>query len=196
VKNSLLLSLVLLIAGCAGIPLSSVYKMMTANPLEFHPDAIAVAIKRPHYLQVNTGDVVMSLSINSEIPFLVVEQQYLLAVDNKPRIPLELMDKFKNDEQLTVLKLSADDVIRMTVLQQQMKSHLINGGSRDDFGFWVKVNGGCKKSKTIPESVLLSSFLRLDSKSDFFALYEDFDIGKADLSPLKNLSDWDSCQLN
>ena len=195
-KKYLLLSLISLLIGCAGIPLSSVYKMMTANPLEFHPHAIAVAIKRPNYLQVNTGDVIMSLNINSEVPFLVVEQQYLLAVDNKPRIPLELASNFRNDEQLTVLKLSADDVIRMEILQQQMKNHLINGGSNDDFGFWVKITGGCKNSKTIPESVLLSSFLRLDLRSDFFALYEDFDIGKADLTPLKNLSEWDDCHSN
>jgi len=182
--------------GCAGIPLSSVYKMMTANPLEFHPDAIAVAVKRPNYLRVNTGDVIMGVNINSETPFLVVEQQYLLVVDNNPHIPIELEDNFGSGDELTVLKLSPEDVKRMKVLQQQMKNHLINGGSSDDFGFWVKVGSGCKKSKTIPESVLLSSFLRLDLQSDFFALYENFDIGKADLTPLKNLSDWDDCKLN
>lgn len=169
---------------------------MTANPLEFHPDAIAVAIKRPNFLRVNTGDVIMSVSINSETPFLMVEQQYLLAVDNEPRIPAELMENFRSDEELTILKLSPEDARRMTILQQQMKNHLINGGISDDFGFWVKINSGCKNSKTIPESVLLSSFLRLDLQSDFFALYENFDIGKADLSPLKNLSDWDSCLQN
>jgi len=98
-RKVLLLALTSLLIGCAGIPLTSVYKMMTANPLEFHPDAIAVAIKRPNYLQVNTGDVIMSININSENPFLMVEQQYLLAVDNKPRIPLELMDKFKRVQQ-------------------------------------------------------------------------------------------------
>jgi len=192
-RKVLLLALTSLLIGCAGIPLTSVYKMMTANPLEFHPDAIAVAIKRPNYLQVNTGDVIMSININSENPFLMVEQQYLLAVDNKPRMPIELMEYFSGSDELTLLKLSSEDATRMKILQQQMKAHLINGGKSDDFGFSVRVMDGCKKSKTIPKSVLLSSYLRLSIQSDFFALYEDFDIGKTDLTPLKNLNEWDMC---
>jgi len=196
VKKLLILSLLLLMFGCAGIPLMSVYKMMTANPLEFHPDAIAVAIKRPNYLRVNTGDVIMGVNINGAPPFIKIEQQYLLAVDNKPRTPLALKESLGNEQELTMLKLSSEDAVRMTIFQQQMKNHLINGGSSDDFGFWVQVTGGCKTSKTIPASVLLSAFLRLDRQSNFFALYENFDIAKADLTPLKNLSQWDNCQSN
>ena len=74
--------MVIFITGCVGIPLSSVYKMMTANPLEFHPNAISIAIKRSNTIQVESGDVEMNMFIHSEQPDLSVSQQYFFVVDN------------------------------------------------------------------------------------------------------------------
>jgi len=189
----MLLLIILSIVGCAGIPLSRVYKMMTANPLEFHPNAIAIAIKRPNVIQVNSGDVKMSISIHSDNPALRVSQQYFLVVDNTPRVPT-LAKGLYNNGALTVLTLSAEDVIKMQSLQQRMKNHLKNGGKSDDFCFSVQVLGGCKNTDNIPNNVFVSLLLKLDSRSDFFPLYQDFDIGQADLSPLKNLENWDDCK--
>jgi len=184
--------MVLSVAGCVGIPLSSVYKMMTADPLEFNPGAISIAIKSSNTIKINTGDVEMSLFINSDDSGLSISQKYFLAVDNAPRIPL-LAEGLNDNEALTVLTLSPEDVVRMVNLQNMMKKHLINGGKRSDFGFYVRVLGGCKNTKDIPENVFVSLFLKLDFSSDFFPLYEDFDIGQADLSPLENLANWDDC---
>lgn len=191
-KRAILLLLVLSITGCVGIPLSSVYKMMTANPLEFQPGAIAIAVKRSNTIQVNTGDVEMNVSIHSDDPDLRVFQQYFLVVDNTSRVPL-FEEKLGSSEALTLLTLSPEDVIRMKSLQRKMKTHLKNGGKSDDFGFSVHVLKGCKNTNIIPKNVFVSLFLKLDSMSDFFPLYEDFDIGQADLSPLKNLENWDNC---
>ena len=188
----MLLFLVLSIAGCVGIPLSSVYKMMTADPLEFNPGAISIAIKSSNAIKIHIGDVEMNMFINSDDSGLSVSQQYFLAVDNTPRIPL-LAEGLIDNEALTVLTLSPEDVVRMTSLQKTMKKHLLNGGNRSDFGFNVRVLGGCKNTKDIPENVFVSLFLKLDFSSDFFPLYEDFDIGQADLSPLENLANWDDC---
>ena len=190
-----LLLIVLSIVGCAGIPLSSVYKMMTANPLDFHPDAISIAIKRSNVIQLQTGDVEMNFFIDSDNPDLKVLQQYFLVVDNTPRIPI-ITEDLNNNEALTVLTLSPEDVIRMQDLQKRMKSHLKNGGENKDFGFSVRVLEGCKNTNDIPDNVFVSLFLKLDLRSDFFPLYEDFDIGQADLSPLKNLVNWNNCQNN
>lgn len=188
----MLLFIVLSIVGCAGIPLSSVYKMMTANPLEFHPDAISIAIKRSNAIQVHTGDVEMTIYIHSDNPELRVLQQYYLVVDNTPR-ESAMAAGIKNNEALTILTLSPEDVIKMKSLQKRMKKHLRNGGESDDFGFSVRVLKGCKNTNDIPKNVFVSLFLKLDSRSDFFPLYEDFDIGQADLTPLKNLENWDDC---
>ena len=186
------LLMVLSIAGCAGIPLSSMVKMMMANPLEFHPDAITIAIKRSNTIQIHTGDVEMNIFINSDNPDLRVLQQYFLVVDNTPRIPT-LAEGLKSNEALTILILSPEDVIRMKNLQKSMKNHLRNGGKSDDFGFSIRVLEGCKNTKDIPHNVFVSLFLKLDLRSDFFPLYEDFDIAQADLSPLKNLENWNDC---
>jgi len=191
----MMLLIVLSIVGCAGIPLSSVYKMMTANPLEFNPDAISIAIKRSNTIQVQTGDVEMKIFIHSDNPDLRVLQQYFLVVDNTPRVPT-IAEGLKNNEALTALTLSPEDVIRMKNLQKKMKNHLKNGGESDDFGFSVRVLGGCKNTNDIPDSVFVSLFLKLDSRSDFFPLYEDFDIGQADLSPLKSLENWNDCNIH
>lgn len=193
VLNKIILLLVgLSIAGCVGIPLSSVYKMMTANPLEFHPDAISTVIKRSNAIQIETGDIVMNIYINSDNPELRVSEEYFLAVDNTPRVPILIIGVNEN-EALTVLTLSPDDVIRMKSLQKRMKSHLKNGGKSDDFGFSIFVLRGCKNTNNMPSNVFVSLFLKLDSRSDFFPLYQDFDIAQADLSPLENLEDWDDC---
>ena len=191
-KKLMLLFIVLSISGCAGIPLSSVYKMMMADPLEFNPSAISIAIKSSKTIKIHTGDVEMSMFIHSDDLGLTVSQQYFLAVNNTPRIPI-LAEGLNDNEALTVLTLSSEDVIKMKKLQQIMKKHLINGGKRDDLGFYVRVLAGCKNTKNIPKNVFVSLFLKLDFRSDFFPLYEDFDIGQADLSPLKNLVNWDDC---
>jgi len=191
----MLLLIVLSIVGCAGIPLSSVYKMMTVNPLEFHPDAISIAIKRTNVIQMQTGDVEMEFSIHSDNPDLRVSQQYFLVIDNTPRVPT-IAEGLKNNEEFSTLILSPKDVIRMKKLQKRMRNHLINGGKSDDFGFSVRVLRGCKNTKDIPDNVFVSLFLKLDSRSDFFPLYQDFDIGQADLSPLENLENWVECNNN
>lgn len=188
----MLLFIVLSLAGCVGIPLSSVYKMMVADPLEFNPGAISIAIKSSNTIKIHTGDVEMSMFIHSDDSVLAVSQQYFLAVDNTPRLPI-LAEGLNDNETLTVLTLSSEDVVKMKNLQKMMGKHLINGGKRDDFGFSVRVLAGCKNTKNIPENVFVSLFLKLDFRSDFFPLYEDFDIGQADLSPLKNLVNWDDC---
>ena len=189
----MLLLIVLSITGCAGIPLSSVYKMMTADPLEFHPDSVSIAIKRSKAIQINTGDVVMNMHIHSKSPYLKISQKYFFRVDNIPRSSA-FVDGLNENQALTVLTLSPEDVIQMKNLQKEMKKHLNNGGSRDDFGFSITVLNGCKNTKNIPKSVLVSLFLKLDNRSEFFPLYENFDVAKADLKPLKNLENWDDCQ--
>jgi hypothetical protein len=192
-KKIILLFVVLIIAGCAGMPLSSMYKMMTANPLEFNPDAISIAIKSSNVIQINTGDVKMNISIHSHNPELKVSEQYFLVVDNTPQVPT-LGKGMKNNEAVTVLTLSPEDVIRMMSLQNKMKSHLKNGGKTDNFGFSVFVLKGCKNTNNIPSNVFISLFLKLDARSDFFSLYDNFNIGQADLSPLENLENWDDCK--
>jgi hypothetical protein len=189
----ILLFIVFFIVGCAGIPLSSMYKMVTANPLEFHPDAISMAIIRSSVIQINTGDVQMNVGIHSDNPELRVSEKYFLVVDNAPQVPT-LAKGVKNNEELTILTLSPEDVIRMNSLQKRMKNHLRNGGKTDDFGFSVHVLKGCKNTKNIPSNVFVSLFLKLDARSEFFPLYQDFNIGQADLSPLKNLENWDDCK--
>jgi len=187
-----MLLIVLSIVGCAGIPLSSVYKMMTANPLEFQPDAVSIAIKRSNAIQVHTGNIEMNIFIHHDNPTLRVMHQYFLAVDNTPRLP-KIAGELRANEALTILTLSPDDVIKMKSLQNTMKNHLKNGGNSNDFGFSVRVLGGCKNTDNIPDNVLVSLFLKLDSRTDFFPLYEDFDLAKADLSPLENIENWQDC---
>ena len=65
----------------------------------------------------------------------------------------------------------------MMSLQKRMKNHLKNAGKTDDFGFSVFVLKGCKNTKNIPSNVFVSLFLKLDARSNFFPLYEDFNIG-------------------
>lgn len=189
----MLLLIVLSITACAGIPLSSVYKMMTANPLEFHPEAISIAIKRSNAIQIQSGDIEMEVFINNDNPDLKILQKYFLVVDNASRFPI-VAERLKNNEALTILTLSPEDVVRMRNLQKKMKLHLRNSGESDDFGFSVRVLKGCKNIDNIPDNVFVSLFLKLDSRSDFFPLYQDFNIGQADLSPLKSLENWDDCK--
>lgn len=192
-KKVMLIFVVFLITSCSGIPPSSVYKMMTANPLEFHPDTISVAIKRSNTIQINTGDVKMSLKIHSDDPALKVKEDYFFTVDNNPQVP-SLAKDIKSHQALTVLTLAPNDVMRMQNLQKTMKKHLKNGGNKDDFGFSVSVLEGCKNTHNIPSDVYVSLYLKLDSQSNFFPLYRDFNIGQADLSPLKSVKDWDNCK--
>lgn len=191
-KKVFILLAVLSGLGCAGIPISSMYKMMTANPLEFHPSAISVAIKRPHAIQMNTGDVKMGLTLKSKRPKTSISENFFLQVDNRPNLP-SFLHQLKSGQAITVLSLSDEDVLMMQALQHKMKNHLNNGGSEDDLGFSVSVLRGCKNTEQIPSEVLVSLFLKLDARSDYFPLYQDFDLAKANLSPLKNLPDWDDC---
>ena len=191
-KKLMLLLIVLSIVSCAGIPLSSMYKMMTANPLEFSPDAISVAIKRTNDIQVQTGDVEMTISINSDNPEVNVLQQYFLVIDNIQRVPT-ISERLKSNEEWSILTLSSEDVIRMKNLQERMDDYLISGGKSGDFGFSIRVLDGCKNTNDMPDNVFVSLFLKLDSRSDYFPLYKDFNIGQADLSPLEDLENWPDC---
>ncbi|MGL1959301.1 MAG: hypothetical protein OCD00_18575 [Colwellia sp.] len=134
----------------------------------------------------------MNVFINSDNPDLNIFQQYFFVANNTSKLPI-LASKLKSNEELTILTLSSEDVIRMKNLQNMMKKHLKNGGESKDFGFSVRVLKGCKNSNEIPSNVFISLFLKLDKKSDFFPLYENFNVGQADLSPLENLENWADC---
>ncbi len=182
------------ITGCAGIPLTSVYKMMNTNPVAFDPDKVAVAVKRTNVVQVETGDVEMQVFIKGDESQQPVLHTYYLVVDNAPRLPT-FLSKLRHDEALTVMTLSTDDAKRFHALQAKMKAHLRAGGHIDDFGFIVRILNGCKRVSNIPTDVFLSLYLKLEKYDDFFPLYQDVNIGKVDLAPLKQLSDWNTCTV-
>ncbi|WP_350432631.1 hypothetical protein ABIS04_03525 [Shewanella sp. H8] len=163
------------VSGCSSIPLTTMYKMMSVNPLELEPGEIVVAVQAPNGIVVNNNDVVITFNFKTNDPNYSFEHEFFVEVNDQYVLPDELRQKSNNDSKFFILKLTKDDALKMRHGQDIVKKYRINNS--DGAGsFNLSVESACKNSQFSNNSNELNVYLKLNDNDDFFTFMEDLNV--------------------
>ena len=169
------LMMICAVSGCSSIPLTTMYKMMSVNPLELEPSEIVVAVQAPNGIVVSNNDVVIKFEFTTNDPNYNFEDEYFVKLNTQYVLPNELTQKINRDSKFYILQLSQDDTLKMLRGQELVKKYRMNnsdgGGS-----FNLSVESVCKNSQFSLKNNELNVFLKLSENDEFFTFMEDLNV--------------------
>jgi hypothetical protein len=169
------LMMICAVSGCSSIPLTTMYKMMSVNPLELEPSEIVVAVQAPNGIVVSNNDVVIKFEFTTNDPNYNFEDEYFVKLNTQYVLPNELTQEINRDSNFYILQLSQDDTLKMLRGQELVKKYRMNnsdgGGS-----FNLSVESVCKNSQFSVKNNELNVFLKLNENDEFFTFMEDLNV--------------------
>lgn len=169
------LMMICAVSGCSSIPLTTMYKMMSVNPLELEPSEIVVAVQAPNGIVVSNNDVVIKFEFTTNDPNYNFEDEYFVKLNTQYVLPNELTQEINRDSKFYILQLSQDDTLKMLRGQELVKKYRMNnsdgGGS-----FNLSVESVCKNSQFSVKNNELNVFIKLNENDEFFTFMEDLNV--------------------
>lgn len=169
------LMMICAVSGCSSIPLTTMYKMMSVNPLELEPSEIVVAVQAPNGILVSNNDVVIKFEFTTNDPNYNFEDEYFVKLNTQYVLPNELTQEINRDSKFYILQLSQDDTLKMLRGQELVNKYRMNnsdgGGS-----FNLSVESVCKNSQFSVKNNELNVFLKLNENDEFFTFMEDVNV--------------------
>ena len=189
-----ILAVCLILPGCAGMPLSTMYKLHTMNPMEIDPAQLKVAIRADERIGIREDGVQVTLEFDAEDGSLHIDDNYTVVITRNPILTPELVDDKRPGDSVTVLQLSDGDARKMTRAQSQLKPYS-EGSGRGKLSFGVDVSGVCLHSPIPPGEVLVDIFIQASDVDGFFAFTRDLDLRKSRDVTDAMLDDLPTCEV-
>ena len=166
---------IMFLSACSSIPISTMYKMMTMNPLEIDPRQLVVAVDSPEEVSIQTGDVVILFKYETPQDNSIIEHEFLVEVNPNYKIPPELKEEERNNRKLTILQLNKHDASVMYQAQQKIKAYTETHD--DGIGdFTIQIKASCMTKNYFSDELVLTLFLKLHGDEEFFTFLEDIDV--------------------
>jgi hypothetical protein len=169
------LVLALFYAGCAGMPLSTMYTLKSLDPMEVDPAQLKVAVRADERIGIPRDGVHLSLKFDADDGSLNIDDTYVVEVIRNPILTPELYDDKAKWESVTVLQLSEKDAQRLARVQSLLKPYT-DGSASGSLSFGVDVKGVCAHSPIPPGRVLIDIFVQASTEDGFFAITRDLDL--------------------
>ncbi|MAF75492.1 MAG: hypothetical protein CMF17_06485 [Idiomarinaceae bacterium] len=180
-KTFLLVGMVSLVSACSSIPLSTMVKLMDLNPLEADPNQIIVAVKSPDGVSVNDGDVVLDFSFRTGEPESSFKHTFPVIVDSDYALSAELKDELENDEQFTVMRLSAADAQRMKNGQKTIREYRSQHEEGGAGSINVRLISACQSGGSAWKDSELDVYLKTDQSDEFLLFLDDIELSELDV---------------
>ena len=171
----LFLMITCVISGCSSIPLTTMYKMMSFDPLGVEPSEVIVAVQAPTGIVINNNDVVIKFNVKADDPNYSFEHKYFVKVNEQYKLPDELKQKNKVNSNIFILQLNKDDALEMRHGQDVVKKYKKNNIT-GSINMSVSVESACKNSEFSTKNSELNVYLKLNNKDDFFTFMEDVNV--------------------
>lgn len=169
-----ILALPLILGGCMSMPISTMYKMATLNPLEIDPGQVQLAVRTDNRVNIGDDGVTISMGYVSEDKSLDLDHEFPVVVDRNARNQAILLDDMKQSEQVVLFRLRQQDRELMRQFQQKVHQHKENGGEGSG-SFGIRLSEFCLKADA-PTELETDMFLQVDKQDGFFVFFEDVDI--------------------
>ena len=170
-----LMVLAVFLAGCAGMPLSTMYTLRSLDPMEVDPAQLKVAIRADERIGIPRDGVHLSLNFDADDGSLNIDEIYVVEIIRNPILTAELYDDKATWESVTVLQLSDVDAQRLTRVQSLLKPYT-DGRTSGSPSFGVDVKGICAHSPIPAGRVLIDIFVQASDNDGFFAITRNLDL--------------------
>lgn len=191
VRLSIVVSI--LLTGCAGVPLTTMYKLHRLDPMDADPAHIKVAIRADERIGIREGGTKIEVKFKSEDGTVSIDDVFIVDVIRDPIMSIELMENKKPGESVTVLQLSEADAERFRFLQSSMARY--KEEERKGTGsFGVGISGVCLVSPIPASEVVVDIFLQTDVDAGFYVLVRKMDLRKKLEQEGITVPEWPDCR--
>lgn len=174
-KTPSLLTVTLLLSACTAIPVKTLYKLATTDPMTLDPKIIRTAARMPNWLEPRNNGATLDISAQIEGEKLnkatFILQAVPLALAEK-----DLAAKAQPGFDLYVYRVNPDDLTRLEAFRESIRAKKAAG---------AKVKGSmsasvdaCHKGEIKAGAILVSNYLRLDMQEGYLPVIEDYDLRK------------------
>ncbi len=173
-KKCLFLAAVLCLSACTAIPVKTLYKLATADPMSLDPTVLRVAAQMPDWVAPRPDGVKLELGMQRDGDTPITERFILQAVPTA----LEgktLSDAAKVGYQLYAYRLAPADIPRLQQFRDTLKAKKADGGKKPASTMGVSVDA-CRKTALPAGAIPMTTFLKLDTESDYLPLLVDYDL--------------------
>lgn len=175
-KNLSLLITTLVLSACTAIPVKTLYKLATTDPMSVDPTVIRTAARMPDWIEPRTNGA--KLEISTSIDGAAAAKETLILQS----VPLslaqtDLAQEAKAGFKLYVYRVNPADIPRLEAFRESIKTKKAAGVNiKGSMGASVDA---CHRGELREGEILVSNYLRLDAESDYLPVVVDYNLRKA-----------------
>lgn len=163
-----------LIAGCAHVPVSTIYKLWSFDVLSADPSVIRAAVRYPAALAPRMGGAKLTVTVTGGTILKPSVHNFILEDATSPADIGELVPHKRDGYPVRAFRLADRDVIAVRALLQDLRgAKLRSENTSGNIGVAIDAchNGGLPKL-----AILTSTYLKLDAGSGYMTVLEDIDL--------------------
>lgn len=177
-------ALLALFAGCAHVPVSTIYKLWSFDVLRADPAVIRAAVRYPASLMPRAGGAKLTITLTGGALLKPDVREFILEDATSPADVGELEPYKRNGYPVRAFRLPDRDVIAVRALLQELRAAKGTGETRS--GAIAVAIDACHNGGLPKLAILTSTYLKLDAASGYMTVLEDIDLrrefGAAEIS--------------
>lgn len=170
---SMLLATVL--SACTSVPLSTIWKLRSFDPLEANPSLIRIAVITDQAVQLKDNAVTLSLGFESEFPDYNFHNISHATVEPNASVE-QLNDLVTDSQRITLFYLDSDNAYTMQLAQSRIR--IIKQNDIEGSGsFSLGVNTGCFNGPK-PDKLFATVFAQFHPEQQYLKMISSIDLLK------------------
>lgn len=175
-KRLTLLATTLLLTACTAIPVKTLYKLATTDPMSVDPKIIRAAARMPDWIEPRPNGAKLTITAQlegaepSKETFIL--QSIPLALAEK-----ELSQAVKQGFKLYTYRINPEDMPRLEAFRNKAKARKA-AGAKLHGNMAISVDA-CHKGAIKEGAILLSNYLRLNEDEGYLPVLVDYDLRKS-----------------
>lgn len=166
------------VAACASIPMTSLPRLSSLNPISMDFTQTRVAVRVQEGFRVEKGDVTLTMNVKNHVSGSEVEEAFILDVDQNAASSKHLNSAMKPGYNLYRFQIDPEDYDRMTQFQANLRNRVEQSkanGERGSNSFIVNVHtGGCLEKTANPfQKMKVTVFLQPTPQEDYFTFIKE-----------------------
>lgn len=190
----LLIVVSIILTGCAGMPLTTMYKLHRLDPMEADPAQLKVAIRADERIGIREGGATIEVKFNSEDGTVNIDDTFIIEVIRNPIINAGLLGNNRPGESVTVLQLTETDAQRFRLLQSSLEKYQ-QQKRKGSGSFGVGISGICFVRPMPGNDVVVDIFLQTSADDGFYVLVNKMNLREKLEGEGQVVPEWPDCAM-
>ena len=163
-------------AGCAHVPVSTIYKLWNFDVLTADPAVIRAAVRYPSALAPRPNGTKLTVTMTGGPTLKPDVREFILEDANSPADTGELTPYKRDGYPVRAFRLSDRDVGVVRALLQEVREGKLRSENRSA-NIGVAIDA-CHSGPMPGHAILTSTYLKLDTASGYMTVLDDVDLRK------------------